>query len=261
MFPFHRLSTVFLFAAGLVLSGWGLSGTLQALQPAFLSPVQAGVEEEMVLEQVGGDNLAEAQAARQEEWSATPSPLLQGEMLETAEQVWLARFDPRLGPPAPTATPLPPAIPTRIVIPVIQLDAPVIEAVARTVKLGGATYGQWKAPDRFAAGWHRDSALPGDKGNTVINGHHNVSGKVFERLVELKEGDVVILYAGERRFEYVITNRLIVPERFVNSVQRAENARWIGRSDDERLTLVTCWPKESNTHRLILAAQPLSRFQ
>ncbi len=95
----------------------------------------------------------------------------------------------------------------------------------------------------------------------MINAHHNVGGKVFERLVELKEGDVVILYAGERRFEYVITNRLIVPKRFVNSAQHAENARWIGRSDDERLTLVTCWPKESNTHRLILAAQPLSRFQ
>ena len=37
---------------------------------------------------------------------------------------------------------------------------------------------------------------------------------------------------------------------------REENGRWIQPSDDERLTLVTCWPADSNTHRLILVAVP-----
>jgi len=36
-----------------------------------------------------------------------------------------------------------------------------------------------------------------------------------------------------------------------------QNARWIMASSDERLTLVTCWPAYSNTHRLILVAKPI----
>lgn len=37
---------------------------------------------------------------------------------------------------------------------------------------------------------------------------------------------------------------------------RMDNARWILPSTDERLTLVTCWPAKSNTHRLIIVASP-----
>jgi sortase A len=37
---------------------------------------------------------------------------------------------------------------------------------------------------------------------------------------------------------------------------RYQNARWILPSLDERLTLVTCWPKTGNTHRLIIVAFP-----
>ena len=36
-----------------------------------------------------------------------------------------------------------------------------------------------------------------------------------------------------------------------------ENAAWIMPSEDERLTLVTCWPYTSNTHRLIIVARPV----
>jgi sortase A len=37
---------------------------------------------------------------------------------------------------------------------------------------------------------------------------------------------------------------------------RMANAEWLGGTDDERLTLVTCWPQKSNTHRLIIVARP-----
>jgi LPXTG-site transpeptidase (sortase) family protein len=43
-----------------------------------------------------------------------------------------------------------------------------------------------------------------------------------------------------------------------SSKTRMENASWIGESNDERLTLVTCWPYESNTHRLIVVARPVN---
>jgi sortase A len=35
-----------------------------------------------------------------------------------------------------------------------------------------------------------------------------------------------------------------------------ENAAWAGRTVDERVTLITCWPPVGNSHRLILVAFP-----
>ena len=52
-------------------------------------------------------------------------------------------------------------------------------------------------------------------------------------------------------------NVLILPERDADLAARLENARWIEPSQDIRLTLVTCWPEYSNTHRLIIVASLL----
>ncbi|HOG80388.1 MAG TPA: sortase, partial [Anaerolineaceae bacterium] len=51
---------------------------------------------------------------------------------------------------------------------------------------------------------------------------------------------------------------MILPERNQPVEQRIENARWIEPSVDTRLTLITCWPYESNTHRLVVVARPVS---
>ncbi len=42
---------------------------------------------------------------------------------------------------------------------------------------------------------------------------------------------------------------------------RKANAEWIAPTTNERLTLVTCWPKRSNTHRLIIVAEPVVESQ
>ncbi|HID54608.1 MAG TPA: sortase, partial [Anaerolineae bacterium] len=34
-------------------------------------------------------------------------------------------------------------------------------------------------------------------------------------------------------------------------------AEWIMPTEDERITLVTCWPYTDNTNRLIVVAQPV----
>ena len=49
-------------------------------------------------------------------------------------------------------------------------------------------------------------------------------------------------------------------ERFAKPEQRVENAGWVLPTDDERLTLITCWPYESNTHRLVLVAKPVAEL-
>ncbi len=157
----------------------------------------------------------------------------------------------------PTSTGDPPSgplIPDRIVIPSIKLDAPVIPAIEEKIKIGKDDYLQFQAPNRFAAGWHPNSAPLGVVGNTVLNGHHNIYGKVFGHLVDLVPGDRIIVYSGTTLFSFQVANVMILPERDADLAVRLENARWIEPSNDIRLTLVTCWPEYSNTHRLIIVA-------
>lgn len=161
-----------------------------------------------------------------------------------------------------------PEIPVRIVIPVIDLDAPIQPVDPLIGQLTsqdqhdaqkGQVYRQWPVPDFFAAGWHSDSARLGEIGNTILNGHHNISGKVFGRLVELEPGDVIQIYSKESLFSYLITNKMILPEKYQEIDVRMTNAQWILPSQDERVTLITCWPEQSNTHRLIIVARPVAR--
>ena len=149
-----------------------------------------------------------------------------------------------------------PKIPDKVEIPAIGLTAPIIISDYNKTKVEGETFGQWVAPSKFAAGWHQDSALLGQTGNVVINGHHNEFGEVFGELVDLQLGDKIIVYFEGQPITYVVSNRLILPERYQNAEVRLQNARWLGRTDDTRLTRVTCWPADSNTHRLIIVARP-----
>ncbi len=158
----------------------------------------------------------------------------------------------------PTAEPTRPAvIQTRLVIPSIELDAPVVPIKAKQTRIGGEVYEQWQAPNKFAVGWYSGSAVLGQIGNSVLVGHHNVDGKVFENLHKVQPGDEIVLIGGTVGFRYQVVNVMILPERNVDVQTRLENARWILPSEDERVTLVTCWPEWTNTHRLIVVAQPV----
>ncbi len=148
-------------------------------------------------------------------------------------------------------------IPVRISIPTINLTADIINATQKEIVQGEKTYIQWSAPDEFAVGWHFTSSFLGVPGNTVLNGHHNVFGKVFEHLDQLVSGDEIFIYGNDLHiYEYVVSNTMILAERDVSLDERLENARWILPSEDERITLITCWPYFSNTHRLIIVARP-----
>jgi len=147
--------------------------------------------------------------------------------------------------------------PDRLVIPSIQLDAPIVPAAIRIVAYLGKDYPQWKVPNSYAAGWAPTSSTLGLSGNTVLFGHHNEYGLVFAHLVDLHVGDLIVVYSGERKFSYAVALKMILPERNEPVDIRLQNARWILPSQDERLTLLTCWPALSNTHRLIIVAIPL----
>ena len=152
-------------------------------------------------------------------------------------------------------------IPDQIIIPKINLNAPVEIAQAVTTILDDKEYIQYLIPEEFAAGFHENSAPLGEIGNTVISGHHNAYGEVFADLDKLEIGDVIYLYSKGNLYQYTVATTMILPEKDEPLEVRLENARWILPSNDERITLVTCWPANSNTHRLIIVALPLQSGQ
>jgi LPXTG-site transpeptidase (sortase) family protein len=154
---------------------------------------------------------------------------------------------------------LEPENPVRIMIPSIGLEAPIVLAEMDFMHIEGKEFIQWRVPEEFAAGWHSSSAKLGATGNTVLNGHHNAFGEVFKSLIEVSEGDIIQVDSENSRFSYQITNKMILPEKYEQIDTRMKNAQWILPSVDERLTLISCWPYETNTHRLIVVARPIGR--
>ena len=155
-------------------------------------------------------------------------------------------------PVAPTP---PGAPPDRLTIARLGLDAPVepVGMVASNVAPGVV---EWGVPDHRAAGWLNTSAPFGFEGNTVLDGHHNIKGEVFRDLWTLQAGDEIVLYAGSEARSYIVHDVLILPEKGQPLEVRLSNARYLLPTKDERLTLVTCWPYENNTHRTVVVAYP-----
>lgn len=183
--------------------------------------------------------------------------------VSTTPNMSAIRQTPDVDAPQPGETTEKPAVEPRWIYSAkIGLDAPIIPATSTIVEIEekGKTYQlvQWEAPDEKSVGWHSDSAPLGVPGNTVLNGHHNVHGKVFGQLVYLQEGDLIQVYGSDGNwYAYVVAKKMVLPETGVPLQQRMENAAWLLPSTDERLTLLTCWPEQTNSHRLIIVASPV----
>lgn len=151
---------------------------------------------------------------------------------------------------------LPRPLPDRLQVPAIDLDTPVVELGWSTNQNdSGRVFSEWDVADN-AAGWHKNSALPAEGNNVVMSGHNNIMGAVFRELDQLKRGDEAIVWSAGQPFRYRVAEVMIVPEKYATAAQRKANAAWIGRFDEERLTLVSCWPRDDNTHRIIVVAYP-----
>jgi LPXTG-site transpeptidase (sortase) family protein len=155
----------------------------------------------------------------------------------------------------PVATNILPPPPDRVVAPAIKLDTRVVPVGWHTVQTASGPTEVWDVAS-YAAGWHFNSARPGQIGNMVLTGHHNIEGEVFRYVVDLKVGDAITVFAGDQSYTYHVVDKFILPDKYVSAAQRADNAKWIGPFADQRLTLVTCWPYTNNTHRVIVIAKP-----
>lgn len=135
-------------------------------------------------------------------------------------------------PPLPPPT-LGPQSPTRIVIPAIGVDWPIVP---------GDSWEQLK----LGVGHHAGSANPGDRGNMILSGHNDVFGEVFKDLEALKNGDQVQVFAGGKMFKYEVRAKRIVSPNELSVLQPTR---------ESVVTLITCHPYRVDSHRLVVIAQ------
>ncbi len=184
--------------------------------------------------------------------AASPAPLL---LSETAAAVATA-----LPTVTPIATPDPtadrPTAAVRVAALSVGIDAPVVEVGWHVQEVGGERRGVWDTV-AGAAAHLRGSADPGQAGNCVLAGHASTEGgAVFRRLGELAVGSpVTVTTANGQSYQYTVTEVLTLEEVGATAEEKREHARWLDPTAEPVLTLVTCWPDWSYTHRLVVRAR------
>lgn len=103
---------------------------------------------------------------------------------------------------------------------------------------------------KVGVGHFPGSAAIGDYGNCAIAGHRSYTfGRYFNRLNEVEIGDKILVSNGIETFEYVVYKTHIVEPKDTYVLNPVEGYRI--------LTLVTCEPIYTATHRLIVHAKIL----
>ncbi len=143
-----------------------------------------------------------------------------------------------------------PAAPTRLVVPSLDLRAPVVPI---EVDPQGVLY----PPDDVAeVGWWRRSARPGsDRGPAVLTGHTvSTGGGVMGRLGELRRGDRVVVRTPEGPIAYETADVRVYSRAQLASAKE----ELFARRGDSRLVLITCtdWDGREYRRNVVVLATP-----
>ncbi|MBI4300910.1 MAG: sortase [Chloroflexi bacterium] len=143
------------------------------------------------------------------------------------------------------ATPVPTGhLATRIVIPSIGVDSPVVE-LGTKIKDGELV---WETANR-AVGHYKTTANPGAPGNVVMSGHISSpvsnEGEVFKNLPNIKLEDEITVYTDAGRHLYQVVKKEVVKPTRTDVMDPTPRPT---------LTLITCVPDLVYTHRLIVTA-------
>ena len=123
--------------------------------------------------------------------------------------------------------------PTRIVIPKINVDAPIVNGV------------NWEDLKK-GVGHLPGSANPGERGNLYLAAHNDIYGEIFRYLENLEVGDEYFIYAGEEKFRYVVKEKRIIQPTEVGVMLP---------TTEPVATLQTCYPYLVDTHRLVVIGE------
>jgi sortase A len=137
-----------------------------------------------------------------------------------------ARID--IPPPTPS-----PEQATRIQIPAISVDAPVVQ---------GDGWEQLKK----GVGQHVGSANPGEQSNLVLSAHNDVFGEIFRHLDRLVPGDLVIVHTNQHAYTYVVVDTKVVQPTAVEVMAPTTKAT---------ATLISCYPYLKDNLRIVVIAR------
>lgn len=98
---------------------------------------------------------------------------------------------------------------------------------------------------RKGPGHYPDTPFPGEPGNVVISGHRATYGAPFALLDRVGVGDRIEVETDKGLYIYDVRETKIV---------RPTDIAVIAKTDDFRLTLITCNPRYSTAQRLIVVA-------
>jgi len=135
-------------------------------------------------------------------------------------------------PPQPVPTPSA-AYPSRIVIPSIDIDAPIVGGVA------------WEDLKK-GVGHLPGSANPGERGNMYLAAHNDIFGEIFRYLDKMELGDEFIVYSNDQAYRYVVTSKRVIDPTDVSVMYP---------TTEPIATLQTCYPYLVDTHRLVVVGE------
>ncbi|MBO5561094.1 MAG: class D sortase [Firmicutes bacterium] len=96
----------------------------------------------------------------------------------------------------------------------------------------------------LSVGHFPKTAMPGQVGNFAVVGHRSYRyGAYFNRLDELESGDIVRVKTVDGVFSYAVDSKMVVEPTDTWVLEPSETAT---------MTLVTCTPIRTATHRLII---------
>ena len=134
---------------------------------------------------------------------------------------------------------------TRLLIPKLNLDAPVVVSPIKDQTWQVDHLGQ-------KVGHLEGTAAPGSNSNIVLAGHITLAQGVygpFAGLAQLSPGDLMTVYQGDRKFNYVIDDYEIVDRTAIEVTYPSSNGQ---------LTLITCnnWNSETGQYeqRLVVTS-------
>ncbi len=128
-------------------------------------------------------------------------------------------------------------IATRLVIPTLNLDAPVTLSSIKNQTWDVAQLGQ-------AVGHLEGTAPPGSNSNLVLAGHVTLAAGVygpFAGLAQLSKGDLIVVYEGSQKYQYVVDG--------YRTVERTD-VQVTHPTDTGQITLITCtnWNREAGQY-------------
>ncbi len=124
-----------------------------------------------------------------------------------------------------------------LIIPRLNLDGTIVQGVDLDAL-------------RQGVGQLMNGINPGDPtGNVVLAAHNDVYGQLFRHLDQLQPGDTMQIRTASQVHTYRVTGQRIVDPNETSVMQNRDGAT---------LTLISCYPYQVNTHRIIVFADRIS---